>query len=373
MSSSKLFKPYNIGPLTIGHRVVMAPLTRFRANKDHTHTDMAIEYYSQRASVPGTLLFSEATLVSAQAGGCDNAPGIWSDAQVDSWKRVTEAVHAKGSFIGIQLWANGRQASPEVLARDGLPYVSASDVPMAGKSAKPTPLTHDQIKSYIADFALAARNARRAGFDLVELHAANGYLLNQFIDTNSNTRTDEYGGSTEKRLRFVKEVIDAVVAETGQDRAGIRLSPFSSFGDMRDQGTQADYTALIEWLRDTYPSFAFIHVIEARVAGSVDASSKETTDFALDAWRRDDKTRAYLAAGGFNGEDGQIFANTKDVAIVYGRHYISNPDLPLRIAYNHEMHPYDRSTFYSPGSSAGYIDQPFATDLIGKQLPVSAN
>jgi NADPH2 dehydrogenase len=251
MSTPKLFQPIQVGDLQLEHRVVLAPLTRVRADKKHVHQlPIAQEYYTQRASVPGTLLITEATFIAAQAGGINNVPGIWSDEQVTAWKKVsfshhspnnllictqiTESVHAKGSFIYLQLWALGRAASPKQLEEEGsFPYVSSSDIPLSNRPKEdpsPRPLTLSEIKEFVELYATAASNAvHRAGFDGVEIHGANGYLIDQFLQTTSNRRTDDYGGSVENRARFALEVTEAVVKRIGAKKTGIRFSPWGSF------------------------------------------------------------------------------------------------------------------------------------------------
>jgi NADPH2 dehydrogenase len=248
-SVSPLFQPLRLGAVNVQHRVVMAPLTRFRANKSHVHGELAKTYYDQRASVPGTLIISEATIVAPQAGGYGNAPGIWNDAQIAGWKpvcnifslavtgyadlqKVTDAVHARGSSIFLQLWALGRVANPTVLKTEGnFDVVAPSPIPLASdrESVVPRELTVPEIKDYVQLYAKAARNAIEAGFDGVEVHGANGYLLDQFLQSVSNERTDEYGGSIENRLRFPLEVIDAVVKAVSAERTAVRISPWSKF------------------------------------------------------------------------------------------------------------------------------------------------
>jgi NADPH2 dehydrogenase len=248
-----------VGAINVGHRVVMAPLTRFRANKDHVHGELAKTYYAQRATVPGTLIVSEAAVIAAQAGGYANVPGIWNDAQIAGWKtvrvygpsrfplfchpcltfhwpKVTDAVHAKGSFIFLQLWALGRVASPTILKQEGgYDVVGASPILVPGPTfggdehVLPRELSIPEIKEYVQLYTQAAKNAIEAGFDGVEVHAANGYLLDQFLQSVSNKRTDEYGGSIQNRLRFPLEVIDSVVKAVGAERTAVRLSPWSKF------------------------------------------------------------------------------------------------------------------------------------------------
>ena len=249
-STSALFSPIRVGNINLQHHIVLAPLTRVRAHADHVPSPQAPAYYSQRGSAPGTLLVTEATFISQKAGGYDNVPGIYTDAHVEGWKKahciflsdywmradlrpglqVTEAVHEKGSFVFLQLWALGRAAQTEVLAKENnSPYVSASPIPLPGKPDIPRALTTEEIKEYVATYVAAAQNAIRAGFDGVEIHGANGYLIDQFLQDVTNQRTDEYGGSIENRARFALEVTDAVVEAVGAERTGFRISPWGEF------------------------------------------------------------------------------------------------------------------------------------------------
>jgi NADPH2 dehydrogenase len=229
--TSALFTSIQVGHMSISHRIVLAPLTRIRAHSTHVLGPHAATYYAQRASVPGTLLISEGIVISQAAGGMDFVPGIYTQEQVEGWRRVTDAVHEKGSFIFCQLWALGRAARPEVLAKENdSPFVSASPIPLStNPTLVPHTLTEDEIKVYIDTYVAAARNAIAAGFDGVEIHCANGYLIDQFLQEVSNTREDGWGGSIEKRARFAIEVVDAIVKEVGAERVGIRLSPWSPF------------------------------------------------------------------------------------------------------------------------------------------------
>jgi NADPH2 dehydrogenase len=210
----------------------MAPLTRFRADEDHVPLPFVAEYYSQRGSVPGTLLIAEATFIALQAGGYPNIPGIWNEAQIAAWKKVTDAVHANDSFIFLQLWALGRTANADFLNYESRAIVkSSSDVPMKG-GVVPTPLTEEEIWGYVGYYKQAANNAISAGFDGIELHGANGYLIDQFLQDVTNKRTDDWGGGVEKRARFGIEVTKAVVDAIGAERTAIRLSPYSKFKGM---------------------------------------------------------------------------------------------------------------------------------------------
>lgn len=254
--SSNLFKPLKVGNLNLEHRVVLAPLTRFRALDNHVHCEEAINYYEQRACVPGTLLITEASYISLEAGGYDNVPGIFNDAQVKAWKKVTDAVHAKKSHIFIQLWALGRAATTAVMKKNGLDVVSSSDLPISTDHAKPRALTTDEIKAYVHQYGRAAKLAIEAGFDGVEVHSANGYLLDQFIQDVCNKRTDDYGGSIENRTKFSLEAVKACVDAIGADRVGIRLSPFSHFQGMKMADPVPTFTYLINHLPQ---DLAYLH------------------------------------------------------------------------------------------------------------------
>lgn len=233
MSESRLFQPLKVGSIELKNRVAMAPLTRFRASDSHAILPFAAEYYGQRASVPGTLLVTEATIISTQHGGYPNVPHIETREQIDAWKVVTEAVHKKGSFIYLQLWALGRVANKEYAQSQGITVKSSSATQLSDDLAVPKEMTVDDIKETVGAYAQAAKNAIEAGFDGVEIHAANGYLIDQFIQDTCNKRTDNYGGSVENRNRFAMEVTQAVVDAVGADKTGIRLSPFSEFQGMK--------------------------------------------------------------------------------------------------------------------------------------------
>jgi NADPH2 dehydrogenase len=226
-----LFTPIKVGGMNLNHRIVLAPLTRLRAHLTHVPGPYAATYYAQRASVPGTLLISEGTYISQAAGGKDFVPAINTQEQIAGWKEVTDAVHEKKSFIYCQLWALGRAAFPDVLAKENnSPLVSASPIPLSIRpTSVPHALTESEIKTCITTYAAAARNAMEAGFDGVEIHGANGYLIDQFLQEVSNTREDNWGGSIEKRARFAIEVVDAITKEVGAEKVGIRLSPWSPF------------------------------------------------------------------------------------------------------------------------------------------------
>ncbi|KAK1224160.1 hypothetical protein PQX77_012965 [Marasmius sp. AFHP31] len=330
--TSKLFQPITIGDVKLGHRVVLAPCTRLRVGADHVpHVDLVKEYYSQRASEPETLLITEATLVHPRAGGQGNVPGIWSDDQIKAWKEVVSAVHAKGSFIYLQLWALGRAAHPERLQHEDppYPYVSASDIPMSGRPMAPRQLTVEEIKEYVQFFAEAAVNAvQKAEFDGVEVHGANGYLMEQFLKEASNRRTDSYGGSAENRARFALEVVDAVVKAVGPRKTGLRLSPWNTYQDTGDKDPVPTYSYLVKELKRAHPNLAYLHVAD----GPVDhgAGSLSIHEFIREIWTKgpegneEEKGRRLISAGNFDLDTGAEMADTKGDLVAYGRRFLAN-------------------------------------------------
>jgi len=340
----------------------MAPLTRFRATNTHVPSSLAAEYYSQRASTPGTLIVTEATFISGKAGGYGNVPGIWSDEQIAGWKKVVDAVHAKGSFIYLQLWSLGRAADPAQLRREdpSFSYVSSSPITPAGKAVTPRAMTIPEIEEHVQLYSIAASNAVfKAGFDGVEIHGANGYLVDQFLQDVSNQRTDKYGGSIENRSRFALEVIDAVVDAVGASRTAIRFSPWSTFQGMGMKEVIPQFSHVVTRIRDLHPSFSYIHLVEPRVDGVSDRAEipiGHSNDFIRNIWA----PRPIISAGGYNPEIAKDIAEKKGDLIAFGRSFIANPDLPLRIRDGISLATGDRSTYYTPGSR-GYTDYPFAS------------
>ena len=341
----------------------MAPLTRYRANDAHVHTSLATEYYTQRASVSGTLIITEATFISPRASGYANPPGIWNKDQIEAWKNITDAVHKKGSYIICQLWALGRAATPEIVRKEAgeKAFVSSSPIPIQAGDEAPRALEEEEIWAFIADYAQAAKNAIEAGFDGVEIHGANGYLVDQFTQDVSNHRTDAWGGSVEKRSRFGLEVAKAVVEAVGSEKVGIRLSPFSTFQGMKVADPITQFSHQIEGLKDL--KLAYIHLVESRVAGSADIEPTEKVDPLLKVWG---KSGPVLLAGGFQPDSAKRAVEEEytghDLIIVFGRHFISNPDLPFRIEKGLELTKYNRNTFYKAKSPEGYVDYPFSKE-----------
>ncbi|KAK2031989.1 FMN-linked oxidoreductase [Colletotrichum zoysiae] len=348
MAESNLFKPLRVGNTTLQHRIVMAPLTRFRADHGtHAPLPMVKEYYAQRASVPGTMIITEATFVSREHDGLTYAglrhtpgvytPGVYTPGQVAAWKEVTDAVHARGSFVWMQLWALGRAADPARARARGHAVKAPSPIPAGGEGA-------------------------HAGFDGVELHGANGYLIDQFLQDRSNRRTDEYGGSVENRARFAVEVAEAVVAAVGADRVGIRLSPWSAFQGMRMADPVPQFAHVARALRPL--GLAYLHVVGGRVDGNADREGgADGVRFMVDAWGR---ASPVLLAGGFDPQSARRAAEENgdaEVAVVFGRWFISNPDLPFRVEKGIPLTPYDRETFYAE-TEKGYTDYAFSEGFV---------
>uniref|UniRef100_A0A060TAQ8 ARAD1D21714p n=1 Tax=Blastobotrys adeninivorans TaxID=409370 RepID=A0A060TAQ8_BLAAD len=358
---SKAFQPIRVGRVQLGHRIAMAPLTRMRADeKTNVLPDFSEEYYEQRASRPGTLLITEAAMISPEAGGYANAPGIHSKEQVERWRGIFGRIHKSGSFVYSQLIAMGRRAPEKVMGKGNV--VAPSDIPVNNGDV-PRPLTEKEIQGYVQQFVTAAKNAIEAGADGVELHAANGYLFDQFQHENSNHRTDRYGGSIENRARFTLETIDAVSKAIGADRTAVRFSPWESTGDM-NYGVSAipqwSYLAVeLEKRRLQGQELAYVHLTEPRVAGQVDREQKshESNDFFRQIYRG-----VLVRAGGLGDIAliNELCAKDDKLVIAVGRHFISNPDLINRFEAGIPLNKYHRPTFYGQGR-IGYTDYPFAS------------
>ncbi|KAL7921161.1 hypothetical protein ACQKWADRAFT_321651 [Trichoderma austrokoningii] len=327
------------------HRIGMPGLSRFRGTDDHTATPMMKEYYSQRSQIPGTLIITEAGIISPGAGGYPNAPGLWREDQVEAWKSITAQVHRNGSFIIAQMFHVGRAAVPEIAEKERIEIVSSSAIPHGPDAAVPRELSVDEIKQIVKDFQTAANNAIRAGFDDV-----------------SNTRTDEYGGSIENRSRFAYEVMKAVSDAIGPQRVGIRFSPWSTFQGMRMEDPIPQFSDVISKAKEL--GLAYIHLIEPRVANSDDLEHPivESLDFAINLW-----DGPILLAGGYKPDNvhktiDEMYPE-KDIIVMFGRYFVANPDLAFRIKHSLQLNPYDRSTFYAVKNPKGYLDYPFSPEF----------
>ncbi|KAJ5131051.1 Aldolase-type TIM barrel [Penicillium bovifimosum] len=359
---SKLFTPLRVGNMDLSNRIALAPLTRFRVDDDHIPLPFVKDYYAQRGSVPGTLLISEATLITARAGGYANVPGIYNPAQISAWKEITDAVHAKGSHIYLQLWALGRVANPAFRASSDHELISSSPTPVSADSATPRALSETEIREWIADYAQAARNAIAAGFDGVELHAANGYLIDQFTQDTCNKRTDAWGGSVENRARFAIDVTRAVVDAIGAERTGIRFSPFSPFQGMLMDDPKPQFGYLATEMAKF--KLAYVHLVEGRIAGTMDVEQKGDLEFFFKAYGH---ASPVIVAGGYKGKEAVEAVEGKykeyDVVVGIGRPFISNPDLVFRIQKGIPLVPYDREMFYRVKDPKGYVDYQFCDEF----------
>jgi len=360
---SKLFSTTKIGPYRLSHRVVMAPLTRMRSDPGDIPSDLMVEYYTQRAS-EGGLIISEATPVSIRGYGYAGAPGIYSDRQIAGWRRVTDAVHAKGGRIFLQLWHVGRQShvdlqpngeapvAPSAIAAEGYAYTKRGEVPFS----MPRALETHEIPGIIEEFRSGAARALQAGFDGVEIHGANGYLPDQFLQDGTNKRTDEYGGPIRNRARFLLEVTRAAISVWGPDRVGVRISPSGTYGSMSDSNPQATFGYVVTELDRL--GIAYLHVVEPRIKGTEDIAHGQAPVAVQHL--RSKFSRTLIAAGGFtpNSAEAIVAAGNADL-VAFGRHFIANPDLPERLRHSLPLNRYDRSTFYG-GDARGYTDYPTA-------------
>jgi N-ethylmaleimide reductase len=368
----KLFTPVQLGLLTLKHRVVMAPLTRSRSQQPGgIPGDMMVRYYSDRAS-DGGLIIGEATNISLSARGWFGAPGLYTDQQVEGWKRVVRAIHAKKGFVFAQLWHTGRSSHSD--NQDGNTPLSASVDPSYWEDpnqlvsapsgwVQPSPhraLDISEIPGVVEDYRKAATRARAAGFDGVELHAGNGYLPDQFLQDGSNKRTDAYGGSIENRSRFLLEVVGAMTSVWGGDRVAVRIAPAGTWNHMSDSNPAALFTYVAAQLNRF--GLAYLHIIEPRVKGNVTINEGQGP-IAAEQLRKVFQGKI-IAAGGFEPDTAEsaIEHGVAD-AVAFGRYFVANPDLALRIKEGFALTRYDRNTFYT-FDSVGYNDYPFINELV---------
>jgi N-ethylmaleimide reductase len=368
----KLFTPVQIGATSLGHRVVMAPLTRSRSvQPGDIPGDLMLEYYGQRAS-EGGLIISEATTISITARGWYGAPGMYSDEQVAGWKRIVGAVHAKGGRMFSQLWHTGRASHHEMtngampVAPSVIPHYYGQETSAVVSTpsgwTKPSPhraLDITEIPAIIEDYRKAAERAKAAGFDGVELHAANGYLPDQFLQDGSNKRTDAYGGSIENRSRFLLEVVEAMASVWGGNRVAVRIGPSGTWNEMSDSNPEA----LFDYLGRQLNRFglAYLHIIEPRIKGNV-LIAEGQAPVASQQMRKIFKGKI-VAAGGFEPDTAEAAVREGDADLVaFGRHFLANPDLPKRIWLGLPLNAYDRDTFYT-FDARGYTDYPFYEEV----------
>ncbi len=374
---SKLFSPITIGAIALKHRLVMPPLTRLRSNPDDSVSDMMVEHYAQRAS-DGGLIIIESANISLQARGYFGAPGLYLDSHIDGYRRVADAVRAKGGLVVAQIVHCGRTSHSDITG--GQPPVGPSVIPfdtMALTQGGWKPVSPHRamelkdIRQTVKDFRDAAQRAFDAGVDGIEIHSANGYLLDSFIYDGSNKRTDAYGGSVDNRARFLLEVVEAVSALRGADRVGVRLSPSGEWNDMVDSDPLVTFSRVGELL-DQF-GLAYLHVIEPRIKGDDAKVGHEDMEPVAAAHLRKVFDGPIMAAGGFNGDSAEAILQKGDADLVaIGRPFTSNPDLPERIRLKLPLTPYDRSAFWG-GTEQGYIDFPRYHDFAPVEQQVSIN
>ncbi|KAI9255064.1 hypothetical protein BDA99DRAFT_562345 [Phascolomyces articulosus] len=355
-----LFEPIKVGTCQLQHRVVHAPLTRLRNTEDNIPTDLVAEYYSQRAT-EGGLLIAEATAVSSKTGGYPRIPGVFTKEQQEGWSKVIQGVHGKGGYIFSQLWHGGRAGSSLFLENNLAPF-APSPIAIRGDNQftntryeVPREATQDDIKDFIQQYITAAKNAIDAGFDGVEIHAANGYLIHQFISSSSNKRTDIYGGSIKNRARFVLELTEAVVNAIGAERTAIRFSPWG--GSHLDVDDDTPYETYSHILKKLDPKLAYVHFVEPRD----DFLRIPDLENSLDPFRKVWKDNPFITAGGYTTRPETISAVSQETGnlVAIGRAFTSNPDLVYRLKNDLPLSKHQRDYFYTT-DAIGYTDyQPY--------------
>lgn len=361
MSTPSLFDPINIGTLQLKNRVVMAPLTRSRATADGMPTELMEVYYSQRASAG--LIVSEGIVISPQGAAYPRVPGLYNKQQEYAWRSITDAVHDNGGLIYAQLWHVGRQSHSSVQP-DGLPPYAPSPIPIKNFQyyrkpdrldyETPRQMTKSDIRNIALDYATAARRALDAGFDGVELHGANGYLIDQFLNSGSNLRTDEYGGDIAGRAKFLHEVITQVGKQIPLSRVGVRLSPSSRWMDAIDEDKMKLHSFVVESL-NAY-NLAYLHLVEPQIAGSTTSSSEDDAVPVATLSKLFDGTVITTGDHDLTSAEESLSAGTADL-VGFGRKFIANPDLPARLQCNLPLNNVDKKGLYG-GEANGYITYP---------------
>jgi len=362
MNTDTLFAPFMLGELPLNNRMVMAPMTRNRAVQGNVPQPMNVEYYRQRASAG--LIITEASQVSPEGVGYPGTPGIHSEEQVAGWRSVVNAVHADGGHIFLQLWYCGRISHPDLLPENATPVAPSAITPegeaitLEGMKAfvEPRALGVDEIQRIVGQYQHAAQMAKQAGFDGVEIHAANGYLIDQFLRDGSNHRDDEYGSTVENRMRFLNEVIDAVLKVWDSQCVGIRLTPENSFNSMSDSDPQAHFDYFIKQLN--HRKLAYLHILEGDMLGA-----ESTVNYRA---LRDVYDGVYMANNGYDKAKAQSsLANKDSDLIAFGIPFIANPDLVIRYKNNLPLNDANQETFYG-GDETGYTDYPFVQQSVAE-------
>ena len=365
LGDTKVFEPIQVGKNTLSNRLFMCPTTRLKALEDGTPSNLALQLYDERSKFPGSLVTTEGTFTYEEGQVWERTPGIYTERHIEAWKKIVDKVHENKSFISLQLFNSGRVADPTIADNKNHPFVAPSAIYHDEETKKAAiaagnplrEMTLDEIHDIINNkYPKAAHNALRAGFDYVEVHAANGYLPNQFIDVASNQRTDQYGGSIENRARFVLEIIDKLTAEIGADKIGLRISPWLTFQGMLTKGAEIDplttYSYILHELEKRAQKgnrIAYVSIIEPRVDGNSTVKKENQVgdnSFVYDIWKG-----TVLRAGGYTYDAPEFKRVETDLAndrtvIGFCRYYISNPDLVERLKNGWDLQPYDRPSFY---------------------------
>lgn len=378
-ADTRLFKPLKLGNNELQHRIVFAPLTRYRNDDQNVPLELMEKYYADRASNPGTLVISEATGINHAEEGSPNGPGFVNEQQVAGWKKIIDGVHAKGSIYFQQIWGMGRAADAEYLKKRGYPYRSSSAVPMPNRDAAPREMTEEEILQTIQDFVDTAKRVVAAGGDGVEIHSAHGYLLDQFLTNTVNQRTDKWGGSIENRARFTLEVVKQVSAAIGAEKTALRLSPWAGFQGSEKKDSKELYTYIINELKRMDLKLAYLSLVEAigdpgvMIFDDEGINQEKTLDFILEAW---DNQSPVMVAGGYlpNSAAWAVEEHYKkwDVIIGFGRYFLSNPDLVYKIKKGIPLTKYNRPTFYLNKQWEGYNDYAFSEEYM-KEHPDNYN
>lgn len=374
MSATNLFKPIKLGHVQLKNRLVYAPTTRIRCDEDGVPTDSMLEYYKQRATDNGGLLIVEATAPHPSMGIMPYSPILYTERQVKAFKKIVEAVHEQGSSIGIQFWDIGRASNPALLKKAGYPFHGPSSIYWSEESEKNAKaannelreMTIDDIRDTVKKFAEGTKRAvEECGFDFVEIHGAHGYLIDSFLQTSANHRTDQYGGSIENRARLALEVVDACIEAVGSDHVGIRISPYAVF--QGSEGMHAKLNPIVTWgyllselqrRADDGKPLAYISVVEPRVSANVDNEEAKDVDMS---WVEMIWKGPIITAGNFLGPDQykklpEAVNRDDRTLIAIGRFYTSNPDLVDRLKNGYELTHYNRPTFYIPCTNLGYLN-----------------
>lgn len=363
LKATKLFQPLKVGKNTLSHRAVFAPSTRFRALPDHTPLDLQLEYYDKRSRFPGTLVITEGTLPSLSTGVDAKVPGIYSDKQVEEWKKITDKIHENGSYASVQLWGLGRGADPVQSKKEGLKYKGVSaiyhsqEAEQAAKKAgnELQEYTTQEVEQVVQDFMRAGENAVKAGFDYVELHGATGYLINQFFESSANKRTDKYGGSIENRARFALELIDGLSEAIGPEKVAIRISPWLKYTGMKAEqdeihpiATFGYFLGQLQKRADAGKELAYVSLIEPRIPGMLsNEDAFGSNAFAKSVWKG-----ILIRSGNYTydvPDFKQLLEDIDDDRTLAGfsRYFLSNPDLIYKLQDGGELEHYDRKTFYT--------------------------